>query len=246
MVKEGRIARSTLLAFSLLFLGGCSSWGTPPPVSPTLKPFVAQASPAEETTLSQPLVLGVAWLQPSASEVPLPERGTQRLINQIREHFSEPGTSIRISSIDTVTSADLVTLRALGKQQNVSHMLVVAPTLQEVTVPEKFGVPRGNWLGTRTESRAFLEAVAIDLQSGLPIFEAQGNGQAALETLEYGSFGPFPRIFRGLYAPGDGSVFYPEGGRENFPADEVRIYSSNYALAGLLWKLDMIKTSTPS
>ena len=125
-------------------------------------------------------------------------------------------------------------------------MLVVVPTVQEIEVPEKFGVPRGNWLGTRTESYVVLEAVAIELETGLPIFEAQGNGQASLEVLDYGSFGPFPRIYRGVNRPGDGSIYYPEGGREDFYPGEVRAFASNYALARLLGELDLVKTSNPS
>ncbi len=247
MVNGKRTTVFSLMVFSLsIMIGGCSSWLTPPPVSPILEPLISQASPAEGTTLPESLVLGVAWITPPRSSISLPERETQRIFDQIRQHFSEPGISLRVSNIATVNSADLDTLRKLGADQGVGHMLVVAPTVQEITVPEKFGVPRGNWLGTRTESQVFLEAVAIELKSGLPIFEAQGNGQASLEVLEYGSFGPFPRIFRGVYAPGDGSVYYPEGGREDFPPNEVRVVASNYALAGLLYKLDRVKTTNPS
>jgi len=246
MVIKRQIIGLNLIAFSVLFLGGCSSWLTPPPVSPILKPLISQAAPAEGATFAESLVLGVAWLQPSDDAMALPERATKNLMNQIREHYSEPGISLQVVKLETVTSADLATLRQLGQQQGVTHLLVVAPTVQEITVPEKFGFQRHNWVGKRTESRVILEAVAIELKSGLPIFEAQGNGQASLEVLDYGSFGPFPRIFRGVYAPGDGSVFYPEGGRENFQPDEVRVIASNYALAGLLYKLDLVKTSQPS
>ena len=246
MVREEQKARLGFLAFSLLFLGGCNSWFTPPPVSPTLQPLIAQASPAEDTTLPDSLVLGVAWLNPSDDAKGIPKRATQKLFHQIREHFSEPGIALRVASIDPVASVDLAALRQLGQQHGVTHMLVVAPTVQEITVPEKFGAPRGNWLGTRTESHVFLEAVGIELETGLPIFEAQGNGQASLEVLDYGSFGPFPRIFRGVYFPGDGNIYYPEGGKEDFYPGEVRAIASNYALAGLLYKLDRVKTSNHS
>jgi hypothetical protein len=188
----------------------------------------------------------VAWVQPSDDTKALPKRTTHKLLQQIREHFSASGMPLSVDSIDTVTSIDMASLRQLGQQRGVTHILVIAPTVQEITVPEKFGVPRGNWLGTRTESQVFLEAVAIELKSGLPIFEAQGNGQAALETLEYGSFGPFPRIFRGIVAPGDGGVYYPEGGKENFPPHEVRAFASHYAMARLLGKLDLVKISRSS
>ena len=97
-------------------------------------------------------------------------------------------------------------------------MLVVAPTVQEIEVPEKFGFPRGGpWLGTRTESQVWLEAVAMELESGLPIFQAQGTALASLEVLDYGSFGNFPRIFLEVYFPGYGNIYYPTGGREDFP-----------------------------
>ncbi len=246
MAVKGRKTILSVIAFSVL-LGGCSSWLTPPPVSPILKPLVSQATPAEGASFPESLVLGVAWLQPSDDAMPLPNRATKNLMNQVREHYSEPGISLQVVKLETVTSVDLATLRQLGHQQEVTHLLVIAPTVQEITVSEKFGFPKaGYWLGTRTESRVFLEAVAIELNSGLPIFEAQGNGQASLEVLDYGSFGPFPRIFRGVYAPGDGSIFYPEGGKEDFLPGEVRVVASNYALASLLYKLDFVKTSKPS
>ncbi len=246
MIMEGQKIGLGFIAFSLLFLGGCSSWLTPQPVSPVLQPFVAKALPAATTTIPESLTLRVAWLKPSDDAKALPERATRHLLDQIREHFSKPGISLRVSSVDTVTSVDLATLRQLGQQHGVTHMLVVAPTVQEIEVPEKFSAPRGNWLGTRTESQVYLEAVAIELETGLPIFEAQGAGQAALEVLEYGAFKPFPRLFRGIYAPGYGPIYYPEGATEDFPPGEVRVLASNYALAGLLWKLDLVKTSNPS
>lgn len=247
MVNGKRTTVLSLMVFSLIIMiGGCSSWLTPPPVSPSLEPLVSKAAPAEKTTLPESLVLGVAWLTPSGDAIALPQRRTNQIFDQFREHFSEPGNSLQVTRVDTVTSLDLPTLRKLGQQQDVTHMLVVAPTVQEITVPEKFGAPRGNWVGTRTTSQVFLEAVAIELKSGLPIFEAQGNGQAALEALDYGAFGPYPRIFRGFYPPGDGGVFYPEGAREEFPPGEVRVFASNYALAGLLEKLDLVKTTKQS
>ena len=247
MIMEGQKIGLGFIVSSLLFLGGCSSWLTPQPVSPVLQPFVAKAPPAETTTIPESLTLGVAWLKPSDDAKTLPERATRHLLDQIREHFSEPGLSLRVSSVDTVTSVDLATLRQLGHQHGVTHMLVVAPTVQEIEVPEKFGIPRsGFWLGTRTESQVFLEAVAIELETGLPIFEAQGTGQAALEVLEYGAFKPYPRIFRGITPPGYGPIYYPEGATEDFPPGEVRVVASNDALAGLLWKLDLVKTSNPS
>ncbi len=235
------------LAFSLLFLGGCSSWFTPQPVSPVLQPLMAQAPPAEDATIPESLVLGVAWLTPSDDAKTLPERATRYLLDQIQDHFSEPEISLRVARVDSVTSVDLATLRQLGQQQGVTHMLVVAPTVQEIEVPEKFGGPRGGpWLGTRTESQVWLEAVAIELESGLPIFQAQGTALASLEVLDYGPIGDFPRIFRGIYFPGYGNIYYPTGGREDFPPGEVRVLASSYALNGLLWKLDFIKTSNPS
>lgn len=232
------------LAFFLLFLGGCSSWFMPQPVSPVLQPLIAKASPAEATTIPEPLVLGVAWLTPSDDAKTLPERATRRLLDQIREHFSEPGIPLRVSSVDTVTSVDLPTLRQLGQQHGVTHLLIVAPTVHEIVVPEKFGFPRGVWLGTRTQSFVFLEAVALELETGLPIFEARGAGQAALEVLDYGAFGDHPRIFRGAFPPGDGSIYYPEGEREDFPPHEVRVVASNNALARLLGELDRVKISS--
>ena len=246
MVMERKKFELGLVALSLLFLGGCSNWLTPSPVSPVLQPLVAQAPPAESTIVPQSLTLGVAWVKPSDDAQALPERATQRLLDQIHEHFSASGMPLRVKGIDTVTSVDLATLQHLGQQHGVTHMLVVAPTVQEITVPEKFGAPRGNWLGTRTESYVVLEAVAIELETGLPIFEAQGTGQAALEALDYGAFGEYPRIFRGILPPGEGSIYYPEGGKEDFPPHEVRAFASNYAMAGLLSKLDLVKTSNPS
>ncbi len=234
------------LAFFLLFLGGCSSWFTPQPVSPVLQPLIAKASPAEGAIIEEPLDLGVAWLKPSDDAKTLPERATRRLLDQIREHFSEPGIPLQVSSVDTVTSVDLATLRQLGQQHGVTHILVVAPTVHEIVVPEKFGVPRGNGLGTRTQSFVFLEAVALELETGSPIFEARGAGQAALEVLDYGAFGEYPRIFRGAFPPGDGSIYYPEGAKEDFPPHEVRVVASNNALARLLGELDLVKTSNPS
>jgi len=246
MVMERQKFELGLIALSLLFLGGCSNWLTPSPVSPVLQSLIAQAPPAESTIVPQSLTLGVAWVQPSDDAQALPERATHRLLNKIREHFSASGMPLRVESIDTVTSVDLASLRQLGQQHGVTHMLVVAPTVQEITVPEKFGAPRGNWLGTRTESYVVLEAVAIELETGLPIFEAQGNGQAALEALDYGAFGEYPRIYRGINPPGYGSIYFPEGVHEDFPSGEVRVFASNYALAGLLGKLDLVKTSKPS
>ena len=236
----------SLMAFSLLFLGGCS-WSTPQPVSPVLQPLMAQASPAENATIPESLKLGVAWLTPSDDAKAIPERATDQILNQIREHFSEPGIPLNVVSVDTVASFDLSTLRQLGQQHGVTHMLVVAPTVQEIEVPEKFGFGKaGFWLGTRTESEVFLEAVAIELDTGSPIFEASGNGQAALEALDYGAFGEYPRIFRGLYPPGYGSIYYPEGVKEEFPPGEVRVVASKWALARLLGELDLVKTSNPS
>ncbi len=247
MVNETRTTRFSVMVFSLIFMGGCSTWATPQPVSPILQPLVTQASPTEEYTIPEPLALGVAWLKPSAGAKAIPERATQQLINQIREHYSEPGISLQVSSVDSVSSVDLSTLQQLGRQHGVTHMLVIAPTVQEITVPEKFGVPKaGLWLGTRTESQVFLEAVAVDLKTGSPLFAAQGNGQAALEALENGAFGLYPRIFRGIYPPGYGNFYYPEGSKEDFPPDEVRVFASNFALAGLLEKLDRVKLSKSS
>ncbi len=245
VMERGKLGLG-FIAFSLLFLGGCSNWLTPSPVSLVLQPLIAQAPPAESTIVPQSLTFGVAWVKPSDDAQTLPERATHGLLHQIREHFSASGMPLRVKGIDTVTSVDLSTLRQLGQQHGVTHMLVVAPTVQEITVPEKFGAPRGNWLGTRTESYVVLEAVAIELETGLPIFEAQGTGQAALEALDYGAFNPYPRIFRGSYPPGDGNIYYPEGVREEFPPGEVRVFASNYALAGLLGKLDLVKTSNSS
>ena len=247
MMMDGQKIGLGLIVFSLLFLGGCSNWLKPQPVSPVLQPFVTKAPPAETTTIPESLTLGVAWLKPSDDAKALPERATRHLFDQIREHFSEPGIALRVSSVDTVTSVDLATLRQLGHQHGVTHMLVVAPTVQEIVVYEKFSASRpGPWLGTRTESQVYLEAVAIELETGLPIFEAQGAGQAALEVLEYGAFKPFPRLFRGIWAPGYGGIYYPEGATEDFPPGEVRVLASNYAFARLLWKLDLVKTSKPS
>ncbi len=247
MINQNRTTKLRFMIFSLIFMGGCSTWATPQPVSPTLQPLITQASPTEEYTIPEPLTLGVAWLKPSAGAKAIPERATKKLLAQIREHFSEPGISLQVSSVDPVTSVDLSTLKQLGQQHGVSHMLVVAPTVQEIEVPEKFGVPKaGLWVVTRTESQVFLGAVAIDLKTGLPLFEAQGNGQAALEALENGAFGFYPRIFRGIYPPGYGTFYYPEGSKEDFPPNEVRAIASNFALAGLLEKLDRVKLSKSS
>jgi len=247
MVMSGQKTRLGCIAFSIFFLGGCSNWSTPQPVSPILQPLVSQAASAKEVIIPDSLIFGVAWLTPADDTMTLPERATEKLIHQIREHYSHPGLSWKVARVDPVTSVDLSTLQRLGQDQGATHMLIVAPTVQEITVSEKFGVPKsGFWLGSRTESQVFLEAVAIELKTGLPIFEAQGNGQASLEALEYGSFGQFPRIFRGVYAPGDGPIYFPEGGREDFLPHEVRVVASNDALARLLYKMDRLKTSTPS
>ena len=235
-------ALSLTVLLLIVMIGGCSNWLTSQPVSPVLQPLVAQASPTDEYTIPEPLVLGVAWLRSSDGAKAIPERATQKLLKQIREHYSEPGISLQVSSIDHVSSVDLSILQQLGQQHGVTHMLVVAPTVQEIIIPEKFAVPKaGLWLGTRTESQVFLEAVAVDLKTGLPLFEAQGNGQAAHEALDNGAFGYYPRIFRGIYPPGHGNFYYPEGSKEKFRPDEVRVFASNFALAGLLEKLDRVK-----
>ncbi len=246
MAMGERSAGLGLMAFSLLFMGGCSLL-TPQPVSPVLQPLIAKASPAEGAIIEEPLDLGVAWLKPSDDAKTLPERATRRLLDQIREHFSEPGIPLQVSSVNTVTSVDLPTLRQLGQQHGVTHMLVVAPTVHEIVVPEKFGFPKsGFYLGTRTQSFVFLEAVALELETGSPIFEARGAGQAALEVLDYGAFGDHPRIFRGAFPPGDGSIYYPEGAKEDFPPHEVRVVASNNALARLLGELDRVKIFSSS
>jgi hypothetical protein len=234
-------------AFSLLFLGGCSSWPTAQPVSPVLQPLMVQASPAENATIPGSLKLGVAWLVPSDGAKTLPERTTDQLLTQIHAHFSEPGIPLNVVSVDRVNSLNLVALRLLGQQHGVTHMLVVAPTVQEIEVPEKFGFAKaGFWLGTRTESSVTLEAVALELESGSPIFKASGNGQATLEELDYGAFGEYPRIYRGINSPESGGAYYPQGAKEEFLPQEVRAVASHQALARLLFELDLIKASQTS
>ena len=246
MRMKGQKIGSGLMAVSLLFMGGCA-WLTPQPVSPALKPLIVQTPSAENTILEKSLNLGMVWLQPSDGSKTLPEREKDRLFAQIRNHFSGSGMPLKISSVEEVNSIDLAFLRQHGQQQGLTHLLVVAPTIQETIVQEKFGFPRGTPLnGTRTESYVDLEAVALDLQSGSPIFQARGNGQAAHEELEYGAFGPFPRIYRGYYPPGDGSIYFPEGVKEEFPPDEVHIFASKDAMARLLAQLDLVKATQRS
>ena len=234
----------SLMAFSLIvILGGCSHWAKPQPISPVLKPFMAQASSTENTTLHEPLSLGMVWLEPTNDSKTLQTKERDRLLEEIRAHFSEPDTSFHVNSVDVVNTMDLSSLQRLGQEKGFTHLLVVAPTIQETIVQEKFGVPRGNWVGTRTESYVYLEAVALELESGTPIFQAQGNGQAALEALDYGAFGPFPRIYEGVYPPGYGSVYFPEGVNEEFPPGAVHTFASKKALARLLSELDLVTVS---
>ena len=245
MVMRTRSTWLGMMSFSLMLMGGCT-WLTPQPISPALKPFIAQASSTENTTLHESLSLGMVWLEPSNGSMTLPEGERDRLLEEIRAHFSEPGMPLHVGSIDVVNTMDLSSLQQLGQRKGLTHLLVVAPTVQETIVPEKFGAPRGNWVGTRTESYVYLEAVAFELESGTPIFQAQGNGQAALEALEYGAFGPFPRIYEGIYPPGYGSVYFPEGVKEEFPPGAVHTFASKKALARLLGELDLVTVSQPS
>ncbi len=247
MVSRGQTIGLSLMAFSLIvILGGCSHWAKPQPISPILKPFMAQASSTEDTTLNESLSLGMVWLEPTNDSKTLQTEERDRLLEEIRKHFSEPGTSFHVDSVEVVNTMDLSSLQQLGQEKGLTHLLIVAPTVQETIVQERFGVPRGNWLGTRTESYVYLEAVALDVETGAPIFQAQGNGQAALEALDYGAFGPFPRIYEGIYPPGYGSVYYPEGAKEEFPPGAVHTFASKKALARLLGQLDLVTVSKPS
>ncbi len=245
MLMSKHTTKLWLVTIALIFTGGCS-WLTPQPISPALTPFIAQASSAENTTIHENLTLGMVWLEPSDGSKTLPEAERDRLFEEIQAHFSQPGTPLRIDTVDIVNRLDLSSLRQLGQEKSLTHVLVVAPTVQETIVPERFGVPRGNWIGTRTESYVYLEAAAIELASGTPIFQAQGNGQAALEALDYGAFGPFPRIYEGVYPPGYGSVYFPEGVKEEFPPGAVHTFASKKALARLLGELDLVTVSQRS
>ncbi len=247
MVSGKRTPGLSLTVFSLIvILGGCSHWATPEPISPALKPFITQASSAENTTLHETLALGIAWLEPTDGSKTLPEEERDRLLEEFRAHYSQPGMPLNVSSVDIVNTMDLSSLQQLGQAKGLSHLLVVAPTIQETVVQERFGVPRGNWLGTRTESYVYLEAVALELGTGSPIFQAQGNGEASLEALDYGAFGPFPRIYEGVYPPGYGSVYFPEGVKEEFAPGAVHTFASKKALARLLGELDLVSLSQPS
>lgn len=222
-----------------LAAGGCA-WMLSQPGSPSLQPFVAAAPPTGAVTLQEPLTLGLVWLRPPEGVPAVPERAEQATLEAIRSHFAKGGKKLTVVSIDSVTSVDLSGLRRLGRAHGVTHVLLVAPTVQEVKVPTRLRYGRGGYsLGTRTESYVVLEAVGLEPATGASLFAARANGAAALEALDYGTLGPwYPRISRGATREGFGDFIYPEG--KEFLPDEVRVVALKDAVAGLLAELDRV------
>ncbi len=232
----GRALGITVLAF---VVSACA-WLAGQSGSPALQPFLAAAPETEAVSLQEPLTVGLVWVKPSEGSATVPERAEQVTLKAIRSHFAEEGKRLTVVRTDTVTSVDLSALRQLGQAQGLTHILLVAPTVQEVEVPTRLPYGRGGYEpGTRTESYILLEAVGVELATGASLFAARGNAAAALEELDYGPLGPwYPRISRGGDRIVFGGFIYPDA--EEFPPGEVRAVALKDAVAGLLAELDRL------
>lgn len=240
MSKRNRyIAVALAIGACVIAVSGCARMFAQPG-SPALQPFVSAAPPAEAVTLQEPLTVGLVWLRPPAGAPAVPARAEEATLEMIRSHFAEGGKRLKVIRVDTVTSVDLSALRQLGQAHGLTHVLLVAPTVQEVKIPTRLRYGRGGYsLGTRTESFVLVEAVGLGLETGSPVFAGKGNGAAALEELDYGPLGPwYPRISRGAMREGFGSFIYPEG--REFQPDEVRAVALKDAIAVLLADLDRV------
>ncbi len=225
---------------ALAFAVSACAWLAGQSGSPALQPFLAAAPETEAVSLQEPLTVGLVWVKPSEGSATVPERAEQVTLKAIRSHFAEEGKRLTVVRTDTVTSVDLSALRQLGQAHGLTHILLVAPTVQEVEVPTRLRYGRGGYsLGTRTESYVLLEAVGVELATGASLFAARGNAAAALEELDYGPLGPwYPRISRGGDRIVFGGFIYPDG--EDFPPGEVRAVALKDAVAGLLAELDRL------
>ncbi len=232
----GRALGITVLA---LVVSACA-WLAGQSGSPALQPFLAAAPEAEAVSHQEPLTVGLVWVKPSEGSATVPERAEQVTLKAIRSHFAEEGKRLTVVRTDTVTSVDLSALRRLGQAHGLTHILLVAPTVQEVEVPTRLRYGRGGYsLGTRTESYVLLEAVGVELATGASLFAARGNAAAMLEALDYGPLGPwYPRISRGVDRAGFGGFIFPDA--EEFPPGEVRVVALKDAVAGLLAELDRL------
>ena len=220
-----------------LLLDACS-WM---PGSPALKPFLATAPAPEAVFLGEPLAVGLIWLKPAEGSVTLPARVERAALQTIRSHFAEAGKMLRVVHVQTAAVLDLSTLRELREAHAVTHVLVVVPTVEAITVPFiplMRGLPP---VGTRTESYVLLEAVVVELQMGAALFAARGNGVSALWALDTGPLGPwFPYLTRGTDRHGFGGLIFPEG--EEFPPGEVHAVALHDAVQILLAELDHVGT----
>ncbi len=225
---------------ALAFAVSACAWLAGQSGSPALQPFLAAAPETEAVSLQEPLTVGLVWVKPSEGSATVPERAEQVTLKAIRSHFSEEGKRLTVVRTDTVISVDLSALRQLGQAHGLTHILLVAPTVQEVEVPTRLPYGRGGYEpGTRTESYVLLEAVGIELATGASLFAARGNAAAALEELDYGPLGPwYPRISRGGDRIVFGGFIYPDA--EEFPPGEVRAVALKDAVAGLLAELDRL------
>jgi len=232
----GRALGITVLA---LVVSACA-WLAGQSGSPALQPFLAAAPETEAVSLQEPLTVGLVWVKPSEGSATVPERAEQVTLKVIRSHFAEEGKRLTVVRTDTVTSVDLSALRQIGQAHGLTHILLVAPTVQEVEVPTRLRYGRGGYsLGTRTESYVLLEAVGVELATGASLFAARGNAAAMLEALDYGPLGPwYPRISRGVDRAGFGGFIFPDA--EEFPSGEVRAVALKDAVAGLLAELDRL------
>ncbi len=232
----GRALGITVLA---LVVSACA-WLAGQSGSPALQPFLAAAPEAEAVSHQEPLTVGLVWVKSSEGSATVPERTEQVTLKAIRSHFAEEGKRLTVVRTDTVTSVELSALRQLGQTHGLTHILLVAPTVQEVEVPTRLRYGRGGYsLGTRTESYVLLEAVGVELATGASLFAARGNAAAALEELDYGPLGPwYPRLSRGGDRIVFGGFIYPDG--EDFPPGEVRAVALKDAVAGLLAELDRL------
>ncbi len=224
----------------LAFLLSACAWYGVPSGSPALQPFLAGAPEAEAVRLQEPLAVGLVWVSPSESSTRLPKRAEQASLERIRSYFAEAGKRLQVVRVDSVTSVDLSSLRAIGRTHGLTHLLLVAPTVREVELPTRLPYGRGGYgVGTRTESYVLLEAVGIALETGSSLFAGRGNGAAMHEELDYGPLGPwYPRISRGIDLAGYGGFIFPDA--EEFLPDEVRAVALKDALAALLGELDRL------
>ena len=232
----GRALGITVLA---LVVSACA-WLAGQSGSPALQPLLAAAPEAEAVSHQEPLTVGLVWVKPSEGSATVPERAEQVTLKAIRSHFAKEGKRLTVVRTDTVTSVDLSALRQIGQAHGLTHILLVAPTVQEVEVPTRLRYGRGGYsLGTRTESYVLLEAVGVELATGASLFAARGNAAAMLEALDYGPLGPwYPRISRGVDRAGFGGFIFPDA--EEFPPGEVRAVALKDAVAGLLAELDRL------